>query len=49
MRRLPTDHDYAALTREYLIHPGKSYLDRCPLYLREAKQHEVQDQINTWK
>jgi len=34
VRQLPTDHDYAALIREYQIdQPSQKHLDRYPLWL----------------
>ena len=39
VRQLPTDHDYAASTREYQTdQPSKSYLDRYPLYPLEGEE-----------
>ena len=48
LRQLPTDHDYATLTREYQAdQPSKKHLDRYPLYLQKAKLMKRNSNINT--
>ena len=48
LRQLPTDHDYATLTREYQNdQPSKKHLDRYPLYFQNAKTMKRNSNINT--